>query len=66
MNNQKKANPKVLKWISIICLLLIPIAGTIGYVYIHQDPFQLAIMAICFSVVSWEYWSKYKEKMRKL
>ncbi|AWV35181.1 hypothetical protein [Paenibacillus odorifer] len=65
MNNEKKENQNIYKWISIICLVLIPLAASIGIVFdINRDPIQLLIMTLGFLSISWINWSKYKEKSK--
>lgn len=65
MNNIKKENQNINKVISIICLVLIPLAASIGIVFdINRDPIQLLIMTLGFLSISWINWSKYKEKSK--
>jgi hypothetical protein len=65
MNNEKKENQNIYKWISIICITLIPLAAGIGIVFdISRDPIQILLMVLGFSCLSWINWSKYKEKSK--
>lgn len=63
MNTQKKNDHEIYKWISIICLFIIPIADGIGIVFdINRDPKQILYMALSFLILSWVNWSKYKKR----
>ncbi|MCM3164792.1 MULTISPECIES: hypothetical protein [Metabacillus] len=59
---QRKENPNVYKWLSIIILLLIPIAGSIAFIFdLNRSPVQFSLMFVGLCVVSWRSWSKYKQ-----
>ncbi|GGF77422.1 hypothetical protein GCM10010912_23120 [Paenibacillus albidus] len=65
MNNKKKENQNMNKWISIICLILIPLSAGIGILFdINPDPIQTLLMTLGFLSISWINWSKYKEKSK--
>ncbi|KAA1180780.1 hypothetical protein PAENI_26415 [Paenibacillus sp. B2(2019)] len=65
MNNIKKENQNINKWLSIICLILIPLSVGIGIVFdLYRDPIQILLMALGFISLSWINWSKYKEKSK--
>lgn len=65
MNNEKKEDQKTYKWISISCLILIPLAAGVGITLdINRDPIQILLMALGLLIISWINWSKYKEKSK--
>lgn len=64
MNNIKKENQNIYKWLSIICLILIPLSVGIGIVFdINRDPIQILLIALGFISLSSINWLKYKENI---